>query len=229
MIKKFTALLLSVLLLFTLAMAQTADYLGEWYLVSVESGGIELIPADIGMEMIITLNDDGTGTVASTGEEDMPASWVLDGDVLTITADEEPLSFMLTEDGQLTAQAEDSKMVFGREAVGPSFIPAFEVEAEDIAAFDGSWTITTVNAFGMFIPFAAMAQMGMEDASVIIENGTVTALGETQTGTLTDGKLVIESTETEAFGKSFSLLEDGTIAMEYMEMIFYCEMLEVME
>ena len=229
MIKKFTAMLLSVLLLFTFAMAQTADYLGVWYLVSVESGGIALNPTDVGMEMIITLNDDGTGAVASTGEEDMPASWVLDGDVLTITADDEPLAFTLTEEGQLVAEAEGSMMVFGREAAGPSFIPAAEIAAEDIAAFDGTWTITTVNAYGMILPFAAMAQTGMEDAAVVIDNGSIQSLGVEQTGAFVDGKLVVEATETDPLGKSFSLLEDGTLAMNYMDIIFYCEMVEVME
>lgn len=229
MIKKLTALVLSVLMLFTLAMAQTADYLGEWYLVSVESGGIAFNPTDVGMEMIVILYDDGTGAVASTDEEDMEATWVLEGDVLTITADDEPLAFTLTEDGQLVAQAEGSTMVFGREAPEASFIPAAEITAEDLAAFDGEWTITTVNVYGMILPFAAMAQMGMEDASVVIDNGNVTAFGVPQTGALVDGKLVVEATETDAFGKSFSVLEDGTIAMTYMDMIFYCVTAEVVE
>lgn len=229
MIKKFTAILLSVLMLLALATAQTSDYTGVWYLISVESAGITINPADMGMEMVLTLNEDGTGIASATGEEDSVASWTLEGDVLTVVAEEEPLAFMLTAEGQLVADADGNKMIFGREPAAPGFVAAAEVVVEDVAAFDGTWTVTTVNAFGMVLPFAAMAQMGMEDASVVIENGTITAFGVAQTGALVDGKLVVEATETDPLGKSVSLLEDGTLAMNYMEIIFYAEKVEVVE
>ncbi|HPJ02510.1 MAG TPA: hypothetical protein PKU80_06695 [Candidatus Limiplasma sp.] len=231
MMKKFAALLLALLMIGTLATAQSFDFTGTWYLVSISAEGVTLNPADMGMEMSMTLNADGTGAVSTTGEEDKVASWALDGETLTVTADEEPLAFTVSEEGQLVAEAEGAVMTFGREPAAPGFVAAAEIPAEDIAAFDGTWTITTVNAYGMVVPFAAMAQSGLENATVVIENGAVTSFDATEpaVGTLVDGKLVIASELGEEFAQTVSLLEDGTIALNYMGILFYCEMAEVVE
>jgi len=227
MMKKLAALLLGLLVLGTLATAQTADYTGTWYLVSVEIEGITLNPADLGIDQTIVLNADGTGLISTADEEDEPAAWTLDGETLTITAGESPLDFTANDDGQLVADAEGYIMTFGREPASSSFVAAAQIAAADISDFDGIWTITTVDANGMIVPFAAMAQIGYEDAGIVIQNGSVTSLGVefAQTGTLTDGKLVVASvtdTGTDET-KTFALLEDGTIAMTYMDMVFYCE------
>lgn len=222
MVKKIVALLLCLLMLGSLAVAQTVDYTGVWYLVSVESSGVAFSPADVGMEMTVTLNADGTGTITTTGEEDKVAAWALDGDVLTITADEQPLAFTLTAEGQLVAESEGTKMIFGREAAGPGFVPAAAIAAPDMAAFNGTWTITTVDVGGMYVPFAAMAQAGLEDASIVILDGSVTSLGTQETATFADGKLEVASLVEGMTGKSFSMFEDGTLSMTYMEIVFYC-------
>ena len=230
--KKFTALLVSLLLLISVATAQPSDYTGTWYLVSMEAEGVTINPADMGMEMIMTLHDDGSAALSFTGEEPPEeAFWVLDGDTLTVTADGQPLSLMLTDNGQLTADQGDSTLLFGREPAAAGFEPAPEVAADDITAFDGAWTITRVNAFGMVLPFAAAAEMGVTDASVIIDNGSITAFGaeDAQTAMFTDGKLMISASSEEDFDKTVSLLEDGTLALRYMGIIFYLEQPEVME
>jgi hypothetical protein len=234
MIKKLTAILLSLLMLGAFATAQSVDYTGIWYLVSIESQGITLSPADMGMELTMNLNADGTGTASSTGEGDTAATWVLDGDTLIVTADDSPLSLTMNEEGQLVAELEGNTMYFDREPATPSFVPAAEVLVEDIAAFNGTWTITMVNAFGLVIPFSAMAQMGdvgLADGNVIIQDGSVTTFGalEPETGALVDGKLVITSPMGETLGKTLSMLEDGTMLIMYMEMSFYCEKVEVVE
>ena len=226
MVRKLAGLLLCLMLLGSLATAQTVDYTGVWYLVSVESSGVALNPSDIGMEMSMTLNADGTGVIAMTGEEDKTATWALDGETLTITSEEQPLTFVLTADGQLTAENEDTKMIFGRDAAAPAFVPAAEIAAPDIAAFNGTWTITTVSVSGMYVPFSAMAQAGMEDASIVILDGSVTSLGTQETGTFAEGKLEVASLVEGMTGKSFALLEDGTLTMTYTEIVFYCVKVE---
>lgn len=229
MMKKIAALLLFLFMLGSLATAETVDYAGVWYLVSAESGGIPFNPADIGMEMVMTLNADGTGVITMSGEEDKAATWVSDGEILTVTAKEQPRVFTLTADGQLVAENEGSKLIFGREAAAPGFVPAAEIAAPDVAAFNGTWTITTVNVGGMYVPFSAMAQAGLEDAAVVIQDGIVMSLGAQETGTFADGKLEIASQIEGMAGKSFSLLEDGTLAMTYMEIVFYCAKAEDVE
>lgn len=230
MVKKLTALLVALLMLFTFASAGAADFLGAWYLASYESNGITLNPADMGMEMSFTLNGDGTGVITVPGEEDMAATWTADGANITITAANNPLTFALTDDGKMVAQQEETKMIFGREAPAPGFVPAAAIAAADIAQFDGTWNITTVNAFGMIVPFSAMAEMGMFDGTILIQNGSVTSFGSPQaeTGTLQDGLLVVASPlEGGGLEKTFSLLEDGTLSMKFMDMLFYCEKAEL--
>ncbi|MFH1512552.1 MAG: hypothetical protein ABIG45_04270 [Bacillota bacterium] len=225
MIKKLTALLMSLLMLCSFAAAETVDYSGTWYLVSIESEGVVLNPADIGMAMTMSLDGDGTGMITITDEEDQAVTWTRDGETITITAEDESLVFVPTDDGKLIADAEGSIMTFGRETPGPGFVPASEIAAIDIAEFDGTWNITKVNAYGMVVPFSAMAEMGMIDGTVLILSGSITSFGaaEAEAGTLTDGKLIVPSPIEGSFGKSISLLEDGTLSVEYMEMIFYCE------
>ncbi|MBE0601574.1 MAG: hypothetical protein IH607_07270 [Firmicutes bacterium] len=65
----------------------------------------------------------------------------------------------------------------------------------------------------------------MTNETVLIQSGSITSFDgvEAEFGTLTDGKLVVPSPMEGSFGKSISLLEDGTLSMEYMDMIFYCE------
>ncbi len=232
MMKKLATLLIALLMLCTFASADTLDYLGVWYLVSIESEGMVLNPADMGMAVNVTLNADGTGMVNATDEEEMSATWTVSGDTITITVEDEPLAFVLTDDGMLIAENEGSNMVFGREEPGPGFIPAPEILATDITEFDGTWTITKVNAYGMILPFSAMAEMGMVDGTVFIQNGSVTSFGAlaAEVGTLADGKLdIVSSIEDGEMGKTISLLEDGSISMEYLGMVFYCENIKVAE
>ena len=126
-------------------------------------------------------------------------------------------------------------MIFGREpATGTAFAPAAEIAAEDVAAFDGTWTMTKVDFFGMVIPFAAMAesgQEGMDNAIILISDGSVMSFDaeDPVQGTFADGKLVVPSTLGEDFAQTFTLLEDGTMSVTFMGIVFYCEMTETME
>ncbi len=234
MTKKITALLLSLLMLTALVSAQAADFSGTWYLVSIVNNGIAINPAGSTMEITMNLNADGTATNSMYGEDDIPALWSADGDTLTVTVDDEPLTFTMTEEGQLFAEYEGSQMYFGREPAEPDFIPAAEIAADSIASFDGTWTITAVSVYGMIVPFASMAESGqLGDVSEIVEisNGSVVSFdsAESVEGTLTDGKLVVPSNLGDEFAQTFSLLEDGSLSITFMGIVFYCDMAEAME
>ncbi len=232
MVKKLTALLIALLMFCTFASADTFDYSGVWYLVSYEAQGMVINPADMGMEMSFTLNADGTGLIVIPDQEDLVATWTADGETITVTAEDTPLTFMLTEDGMLIAEQDNATMTYGREAPAASFVPASEIAAADITEFDGTWSITMVNAFGMVLPFSAMAETGMMDGTVLIQNGSVTSFGSpaAEAGTLTDGKLVIPSPlEDGGLGKTISLLEDGSLSLVFMDMVFYCQKAEAAE
>lgn len=234
MIKKITALLLSLLMLTALVSAQAADFTGTWYLVSIVNNGIAINPAGSMMDITMNLNADGTATASMAGEEDSPGTWSVDSDTLTVTVDEEPLQFTMNENGQLLAEYEGGQMFFGREPAVPDFVPAAEIAADSIAAFDGTWTITSVDIYGMILPFAAVAEsgdFGMDNATIVISDGSVSSFDATEPelGTFSDGKLVLSSTLGDEFAQTFTLMEDGTLSLNFMGFVFYCEMSEIME
>lgn len=229
MLKRWTALLLCLVFLGVCAAAEAVDVTGEWYLTLIESSGVSMNPADMGMEMVMSLNADGTGAVAINGQEDQEAAWTLEGDVLTVTVGEEAEVFTVVDGDMIYSEVENGpKTVLGRERPVPGFVPAGAVKAEDLAAFDGEWTAYYADLFGMVVDAEAMAQMGLTETGISIENGSILKFGEetAQVGTLEDGVLVVSS-DAEGDGASLmsttvTLLEDGTLAMDYLGMRFYC-------
>ena len=47
-----------------------ADYLGDWYLVEMKMGDTGMNPSDLGMNMTMTVNEDGTVTEMETSFTD---------------------------------------------------------------------------------------------------------------------------------------------------------------
>ena len=83
--KKLVSLIiaLAMLCLMVPAMAEETLPTGEWYLISVSAEGTQVDPAVFGMEMTLTLNEDGTCTMVS--EETEEGTWTFEGNTLTIT------------------------------------------------------------------------------------------------------------------------------------------------
>jgi len=241
MIRKMTVILLCLLMMSTFVMAETTDLTGTWYLSAVEAGGFSVHPADVGVTMyIITLNEDGTGTwTVGSDASKPPVNWVMVGETLRIS-DPDSVIWDLTPtgDGNLLAKGEQMNMIFGREAPGPAFVPAPASAAANVAEFDGTWNITKVNFSGVIVPFSSMAQYGWNDGTVIVENGSFTMQGsemlglavKDEVGTLKDGKLIFPSlTGDKDRELAMSLLEDGTVSVDYYSVVLYCEKADTAE
>lgn len=148
-----TALLATALAVPVMAL-ENEDVVGTWYLNIMEMEGTEINPGSMGMEMTIEFAEDGTALVLMTDEEDTPAEWVIEGDVLklTDTANDTTMDFTLAEDN-LTTDEDGTIMTFGREKVEAEVYEPGTVIAEPaLTDFDGSWKATLVDVFGMQMP-----------------------------------------------------------------------------
>lgn len=168
--KKLLAVALALALLCAVALAETAEVVGEWYLIEARFGDTVLPTAALGMEMTLTFNEDGTGAMLSPTEEgDRSAelAWKLvdEGIEMTVqTLDEEgnakeETAVVTLEDGQLLMNEEGGSLVFSRDAAEAPALPA-PVAAESEEAFLGVWNMSTVNMNGIPLPAATFGMEG---------------------------------------------------------------------
>ena len=168
--KKLLAVALALALLCAVALAETAEVVGEWHLIEARFGDTVLPTAALGMEMTLTFNEDGTGAMLSPTEEgDRSAelAWKLvdEGIEMTVqTLDEEgnakeETAVVTLEDGQLLMNEEGSSLVFSRDAADAAALPA-PVAAESEEAFLGVWNMSTVNKNGIPLPAATFGMEG---------------------------------------------------------------------
>lgn len=168
--KKLLAVALALAMLCAVALAETAEVVGEWYLIEARFGDTVLPTAALGMEMTLTFNEDGTGAMLSPTEEgDRSAelAWKLvdEGIEMTVqTLDEEgnakeETAVVTLEDGQLLMNEEGGSLVFSRDAAEAPALPA-PVAAESEEAFLGVWNMSTVNMNGIPLPAATFGMEG---------------------------------------------------------------------
>ncbi len=94
----------------------TEDLTGSWTFTRAKAMGMEIPAAMMGMEMFLTLNEDGSAILLTDGDA-TELSWAIreDGKVSLNAADEE--IFLLTFDGEaLVLNAEIMKMIFEKDA-----------------------------------------------------------------------------------------------------------------
>ena len=214
--KAFAALLILSMLLSAVAIAETADAAGVWYMVQMQSGEMTINPAEYGMEVTLTLAEDGTATMAGmTGEEDSVGTWTIDGTTVTVTIDGDPLDFAL-EDGKLTASQDDMTMIFSQEAPDvEAFVPGEPVEAA-VEDFAGAWKAVKIGMDGAYYDVAILNA----DITVTFEDTTITLDGfmfSNQSLSLeyADGALSFSgSAETMEMSIKASMLADGMVALD---------------
>lgn len=211
--KAFAALLILSMLLSAMAVAEAADVAGDWYMIEMQAEGMTINPADMGMEMILTLAEDGTASMSGMGDEPSTGTWAINGTTVTVTIEGDPLDFTLA-DGKLTASQDDMTMVFSKEA-SATFAPAAPVEAaaEDFA---GTWNAERIGMEGQYYPVSILGA----DITAAIEGTTITLNGFMFNNTAiqlehADGKLSFSgSVEDATLSITASLLEDGTMALD---------------
>ena len=206
-------MLVCLLLLVALPVSAEADSLvGTWVLSSVEAEGFAVAPAELGLEMTITLQGDGSAEMAIPGVSTETGSWTVDGESLSITDSAgTPQVFTVGENGTFSAEANGAVMIFAREGAE---LPAAEGEAQPavleevtLADFDGEWTATHGVAMGVEVSLEMLGtqvDMSLSDGSVTISDGT------NSQAVLDGNALVVDMSGVEV---PLYLRDDGTLAM----------------
>ena len=221
--KLFAVLLALAMLLSVAAFAEAADVVGTWYLNELVTEGSSLSPATFGMEMSMTLNEDGTASAATVqGEEteEESGTWSIDGTTVTVDLNGSAQAFEFA-DGALSAEMDGMTMVFGQEKVeGEVYVPAEPVEAaqEDFA---GSWTATKVGFGDTYFDWAIMADMFGDPLTAVIDGTTLTLNGFMFSGEAIEmaydaGALAFSAEDPDAqmvAGVTAQILEDGAMKL----------------
>jgi len=223
--KIFAMLLVLAMLLGATAVAVAVDVTGTWYCTEIGEGGNTFNPADFGLNVVVTLNEDGTCTMDA--EESTQGTWTIDGDTVTIKEEGAPDTVMTLVDGKLIIDEEEATMVFSREAAG-GFTPAEAVEAAAVEDFNGRWEAYKASALDMYVDIATLGQT----AGLLIEDGVVTLQGtlfgegedEAQTMNLefVDGMLKADMGDQGTL--ELYLLEDGTLHMNMVNELMTVEL-----
>ena len=206
--KKIIAILVAAILTLSMSagfvMAAEEELTGVWYAQSMESEGLTMDAstlASMGMNITVTLNEDGTAVVAMAGQA-MEGVWDEEG----IDVNESKIPYQLV-DGQLIVENGGSTLVLGREepeALDTTLAPV--VENPEISDFDGVWNPLTYVNMGFALPTMIMGF----DISLDIKNGEV-ALTEVHYD------LADNFAETEKIEKNLTaqLNDDGTLFVSF--------------
>lgn len=218
--KKMMAVLMTlVLMIGAVALAESADYLGTWYLNGMNMAGAEIAPAALGMEMTMEVRDDGTATLAVPGEEgaEQAATWKLDGDAFIVTVEGEDMTLALQEDGSLVGEQGGLGMTFGREKIEAElYQPAPVVAAASEADFAGKWQPKYMEMNGQYMEAAIFPL----DLTVVFDGANMTLNGmfvfedATFTATFENGAMVRQGGDDEMYSRiTAQLLEDGMMQL----------------
>lgn len=121
-----------------------AEYVGTWYGVSVEMDGMKLPLADLGMDYMVTIYEDGRLSQRMDGEEETSCCTLEDGVLMT---DGTPLT---VADGQLLVDDGRAVMILSREKPEKTFGEEAPVdESATLADFLGTWRCVRVSVDGL--------------------------------------------------------------------------------
>lgn len=162
--KKLTALLMSLFILFSTFPAQAGSVAGKWFLHLYGISESNAVCASVlAAKWDLLLREDGTGHVtvdmpiigASSEDE---CAWTLAGDTLTILVHEAPQTFTLTGN-RLYAVIDGTPLVWLRGELPPEYTDDVPKRHEQkVSAFNGTWNCVriTVQADGLRIPLEVM-------------------------------------------------------------------------
>lgn len=193
------------------------EYLGAWYGVSMEIEGVSYPLADMGMDLTITIDADGTAEMHMNGEGERIRCSMQDG---VLTAD--GVSFAL-QDSMLVVSEDGMTMTLSREKpeVSAASIPVID-ESATIDDLKGVWALAHVTMDGVTLP-AEAAEMAGDTLVVYGDSCDLTLQGMTVDGLTCcmDGyALLISILDGEA---AATLREDGTLCLEMSDVTLWYE------
>lgn len=178
---------------------------GVWYVESISQDG-QTLDADIlssmGMNMVLTLNSDGTATLDAMGTKN-EGIWTADG-IINMNDSDVPYTL---QDGSLILEQDGQVMKFSREAAETdTFSLAPAVENPELRDFDGEWKAVLMVSAGIQIPMDMVSSdicLSVEDGKVILIKSIVDQ---------TNGGEVLETMEVEC---NSDFTDDGTLHVDF--------------
>ena len=208
------------------------DVIGTWYVNELSMGGDILFhPGVMGMEVTVDIKEGGQmETITSYSGEEPEADqseWKIENDKLLMTYSDQTVECEYA-DGKITITADGTTMILSQEKEEyEPYVPGKPVENPTMKDFEGEWSCTLMEAFGMQMPvnddFTGFEMsMSVEDGKaeiILIESGEETKV-ELQ-GDVEGNALVLKAvTEDEAGtmffsldNMKFNLLDDGKLCL----------------
>lgn len=238
--KKIIALLVAMIMLFTMAIAEDAttpelteeNFYGAWYATQLITDGVAYSYAEFGTKVRLDLNKDGTGSLWQSEEDALDINWRVDEDGTIRFADPinqvDTFEIKMQEDGTLVlGETEDISITFARSMEEPVDY-AKPIEAENITDFDGQYALTAVSGEGYSVAAEKadelLAPLGVTSTAINIASGMVEFLGrEAKQAAFTEGRLFIDggNKDIPAFNITITKLEDKGIAADWLGLTLY--------
>lgn len=230
--KLISVILVLALCMLGCALAEAMDVTGVWYLNVIESEGVQLDPAMLGSELILTLNADGSAELESFGESGF-AGWHMDGDNVIITYEDGETMIACPDSGNLVIDDPEIglTMILGREKQAlQNYVPAQVVAEPTMQDFEGSWSATLIDMMGMQMPLDALDMtLVVEiagDSAVVTHNEGEENTAYTAPVRLEGDVLTIEAVD-DQMPMNMQLQQDGKLVYteetEGLAMIMYFE------
>lgn len=208
------------------------DVIGTWYVNELSMGeGVSFHPGAMGMEVTVDIKEDGkmetTSSVYGEEPEVDESEWKIENDKILMTYNDQTGECEY-KDGKITLTADGTTMILSQEKEEyEPYVPGKPVENPTMKDFEGEWSCTLMEAFGMQMPVNAdltgfEMSLSVEDGKseiILIESGEETKV-ELQ-GDVEGNALVLKAvTEDEAGTMFFSLnnikfnlLDDGKLCL----------------
>nr|MBR4281410.1 hypothetical protein [Clostridia bacterium] len=217
--KKLISLLLALAMtLGCAAFAEGVDYTGVWVLSSLETPEMTMdmtLLNNLGMDMSMTLNADGTMFTTTLGETEN-GTWTVTENGIAITDDEETIRIAYANDA-LRIETDGAAMVLTREGAAPAVAEAASPEGVDLT---GPWVLMAVEMFGVQID---PVTLGLTADMELYEDGTclLTMMDESQEGTWAVTETGITTTDAEGVVDAYTLVDGRLVAeQDGMKLIF---------
>ena len=136
------------------------DVIGTWYVNELSMGeGASFHPGAMGMEVTVDIKEDGkmetTSSVYGEEPEVDESEWKIENDKILMTHNDQTEECEY-KDGKITLTADGTTMILSQEKEEyEPYVPGKPVENPTMKDFEGEWSCTLMEAFGMQMPVNA--------------------------------------------------------------------------
>lgn len=231
--KKILSLIMTIAMLFSVAaFAEESDpVIGDWYLAQVIIAGTAYSNvAEIGLDMVMTLNEDSTGVLTVNNESPSTCAWKPNPDggyVFMEERTQQEIGLKLDDTTLILGNDNQNCYIFTREKNKPVDF-AQVITAESKADFDGFYALTYVSGDGYTLPvekaMSDLAAIGIKNTGIDIADGSVKMFGQDalEFAYSEDGTLYMDNADgLDLTNVKMYKLADGGLAINWLGLTFY--------